>query len=272
MSNYIVRDSKTDESNIVNDISTFNECYICYENSGNIIFPCKCTGTNRGVHRKCLNKWLEISKKDECQVCKYKYKYNFRYNPSFKRFCYSCIDFSNLEFSNNINIFFFIIIILSIYLFLIVIMLSVMDNPRSDIIVPVFSSLAIFKIFILRICDKSLNILKVAKYTQIFLTFLIYTYIGIRLIFDINLCEQSCNVNNLGCSEKCDLYKEYREQADKFIFALIYQGILMSVIFLVDFCYKIKKGLYEKYITNYNSLINSESDNISRNQILPLSG
>jgi len=269
MSNYIVQDSNTDESNIVNDISTFNECYICYENSGNIIFPCKCTGTNRGVHRKCLNKWLEISKKDECQVCKYKYKYNFRYNPSFKRFCNSCIDFSNLEFSNNINIFFFIIVILSIYLFLIVIMLSVMDNPRSDIIVPVFSSLAIFKILVLRIFDKSLNILKVAKYSQIFLTFLIYSYLGIRLIFDINLCEQSCSVNNLSCNEKCDIYKEYRQQADKFIYALIYQGIIMSAIFFIDLVYKIKKGVYEKCIISYTNSVNTVQGCINRNQILP---
>ena len=43
MFNYIDRDSKTNECNIVNDISTFNECYICYENSGNIIFEKKST-------------------------------------------------------------------------------------------------------------------------------------------------------------------------------------------------------------------------------------
>ena len=41
-------------------MSTNYECRICYEEEVNkkaLIHPCACDGTNRYVHRKCLNEW-----------------------------------------------------------------------------------------------------------------------------------------------------------------------------------------------------------------------
>ena len=53
-------------------------CRICYDldNTGNMINPCKCTGTIKWVHEKCLEKWINVSKKETCNTCKYKYKIN----------------------------------------------------------------------------------------------------------------------------------------------------------------------------------------------------
>jgi len=54
-----------------------NICRICYENNKNdsdMISPCKCKGTMKWVHSRCLEKWLKISKKKICGSCKYTYK------------------------------------------------------------------------------------------------------------------------------------------------------------------------------------------------------
>ena len=60
-------------------------CFICFESHGDIIRVCNCTGTNNGVHRECLNKWLEQKKINYCMTCKYKYKYDYFYKPSYQR-------------------------------------------------------------------------------------------------------------------------------------------------------------------------------------------
>lgn len=57
--------------------NTENICRICYENNKNdsdMISPCKCKGTMKWVHSRCLEKWLKISNKKKCGSCKYTYK------------------------------------------------------------------------------------------------------------------------------------------------------------------------------------------------------
>ena len=59
-------------------------CRICWETDKeeNLIQPCKCKGTMKWVHEKCLQKWLEVSGHQKCQECKYKYRTvkKFKYN------------------------------------------------------------------------------------------------------------------------------------------------------------------------------------------------
>lgn len=47
-------------------------CYICREESTNLIRPCKC----KWVHRACLNRWRtsSIDRHDRCEVCGHLYK------------------------------------------------------------------------------------------------------------------------------------------------------------------------------------------------------
>ncbi len=52
-------------------------CRICYEENQTLsplIFPCKCNGTIKWVHEKCIKEWIKISKKNYCPQCKYQYK------------------------------------------------------------------------------------------------------------------------------------------------------------------------------------------------------
>ena len=56
------------------------ECRICYDeekNKNKLIRPCACDGTNRYVHRKCLDKWRhfvqDMPVRKRCSECKQKY-------------------------------------------------------------------------------------------------------------------------------------------------------------------------------------------------------
>ena len=51
-------------------------CRICYEESeiDNLISPCRCRGSLKWVHPKCLNEWVKVSKKWKCQHCLVNYQ------------------------------------------------------------------------------------------------------------------------------------------------------------------------------------------------------
>ena len=49
------------------------ECRICLETDATVIRPCFCKGTAGGVHNKCLEKWLEESGKNSCEICRAEY-------------------------------------------------------------------------------------------------------------------------------------------------------------------------------------------------------
>ncbi|XP_072037919.1 uncharacterized protein [Amphiura filiformis] len=46
-------------------------CRICHEGEqgGHLISPCRCTGTLRYLHKKCLEQWLQTRNKDICELC-----------------------------------------------------------------------------------------------------------------------------------------------------------------------------------------------------------
>lgn len=62
------------------------ECRICLEDDfiENMISPCYCRGTNKYVHRKCLNQWRSLSENkdnlDKCPSCKFNYVLENDYN------------------------------------------------------------------------------------------------------------------------------------------------------------------------------------------------
>lgn len=49
-------------------------CRICLE-EGNLIQPCNCTGTTAYVHEECLIKWLVVSNRTDCEICKFEYEF-----------------------------------------------------------------------------------------------------------------------------------------------------------------------------------------------------
>lgn len=71
-------------------------CYISDSKFGNeLICPCNCSGSNKYIHRNCLDKWRKKYYQKEnyyrCEVCLKKYKIGYLANEelvSFIRFCY----------------------------------------------------------------------------------------------------------------------------------------------------------------------------------------
>lgn len=53
-------------------------CRICLE-EGDLISPCNCTGTAAFVHAECLVRWLNTSGRTDCEICKYEYIFEERY-------------------------------------------------------------------------------------------------------------------------------------------------------------------------------------------------
>ena len=78
-----------------NNIESNYICRICLENDdpNNMIYPCKCSGTSKYVHRECLNEWIALSQnieaKKRCFECNYEYRISENtYLPSFfSKFC-----------------------------------------------------------------------------------------------------------------------------------------------------------------------------------------
>ncbi len=50
-------------------------CRICYE-PDNLISVCKCNGTAAGVHFDCIQKWILISRRTQCEICHEVYRYH----------------------------------------------------------------------------------------------------------------------------------------------------------------------------------------------------
>ena len=48
-------------------------CRICLD-EGDLIQPCDCTGTTAYVHEECLLKWLAVSDRKDCEICKFEYE------------------------------------------------------------------------------------------------------------------------------------------------------------------------------------------------------
>jgi hypothetical protein len=85
-------------------------CRICLEtdNLNDFMSPCKCKGTSKYVHRKCIMEWintnLDNNNSKHCNQCKYEYKYK---NESifYEKLDYFCLfSLSNHFFSFIISL------------------------------------------------------------------------------------------------------------------------------------------------------------------------
>jgi hypothetical protein len=91
-------------------------CRICLETDSeeNLIYPCKCSGNSKYIHKQCLNEWRNINHNPEnfyrCEVC----KYNYKIKKSISKcdlFCISlkklsiCFLFLNLVFTYLLSLF-----------------------------------------------------------------------------------------------------------------------------------------------------------------------
>ncbi|KAJ8602630.1 hypothetical protein CTAYLR_004085 [Chrysophaeum taylorii] len=52
------------------DVEASPYCRVCYEGGGDLIRPCRCSGSMAWIHEKCLRAQLEAQPNEACTVCK----------------------------------------------------------------------------------------------------------------------------------------------------------------------------------------------------------
>lgn len=68
--------------------NTKESCKICHmgEIKGDrLCSPCRCSGSIKYVHTKCLFAWISCSKAERCDICHYEYKFRDVYKPNTPR-------------------------------------------------------------------------------------------------------------------------------------------------------------------------------------------
>ena len=80
-------------------------CRICLENDelSNLIYPCKCNGNSKYVHKNCLNEWRTLSGESEhftkCEICHYTYKFKSQIEENCT---YKCVDSCSSDMCNGL--------------------------------------------------------------------------------------------------------------------------------------------------------------------------
>uniref|UniRef100_A0A0N4ZYY7 RING-type E3 ubiquitin transferase n=1 Tax=Parastrongyloides trichosuri TaxID=131310 RepID=A0A0N4ZYY7_PARTI len=71
----------TDSGKDLSDNEDTDICRVCRLSGDEpLYYPCKCIGTIKYVHQKCLTEWLKHSKKEACELCNHK----FSFKPIYK--------------------------------------------------------------------------------------------------------------------------------------------------------------------------------------------
>ena len=52
-------------------------CRICFESEGPLYTPCRCDGSIKYIHEKCLLKWVLASDRSACELCKETYTLDY---------------------------------------------------------------------------------------------------------------------------------------------------------------------------------------------------
>ncbi|CAF3470610.1 unnamed protein product [Rotaria socialis] len=90
-------------------------CRICYSTGDlqSLISPCQCSGTMGILHQNCLERWLEISNTNKCEICQHEFEV-VRYPKSLFYFLRNPLQPSDIRYLiNDIVLFIFLTTIIS---------------------------------------------------------------------------------------------------------------------------------------------------------------
>ena len=246
MSNYVIRNTELDDDN--------NICFVCFE-QGNVIRACKCKGTNNGVHRKCLEKWILESENNYCLICKHEYEYELIYKPSLSRClknnCYN-YECKNVKFTENEDV--LIIILLSFILpFVVLFIVSmIFGNNYLGLLTWITFIGQIIFLLCLKKFDRTLNFKITAKYLQIINSIIMYSYFVLMIIINGHTCYMECFYNSTSCNNNCNYYSTYLKNKNNYLNGIIHQSIILSTVIILLLITKINDLLYFKSIKEIN--------------------
>ena len=266
MSNYVLRNMR------INNDRYRNRCFICLENTGTIINPCICThtGTNNGVHRKCLEKWIKTSKKDYCTICNYKYKYEFLLDPSYNRFKRKYLDCDNDydlaeqqeddydiaeqqedDYDNNITLFFSMIFFLPLNL---IFCITLHKDPIM--LLSIFWSFSLFSFlffFILKSLQLDINFNVYLLFRNSQLLLYLFTFVILNIIYNQNYSDCKVECKKI-CETNCTYYPKYKKKMTEHVQLISNRLIMSTLIIFIDIIYKLKDYLFTIQIAKYGKI------------------
>ena len=54
-------------------------CRICFESEGLLYTPCRCDGSIKYIHEECLLKWVLVTDRSACELCKETYTFDYNW-------------------------------------------------------------------------------------------------------------------------------------------------------------------------------------------------
>jgi E3 ubiquitin-protein ligase DOA10 len=66
-------------------------CRFCHEGDSPgkpLYYPCKCSGSIKFIHQECLQAWLRYSRRNKCDICGEKYRFEAVASADFNRMGY----------------------------------------------------------------------------------------------------------------------------------------------------------------------------------------
>ena len=224
--------------------SLTNACFICLDNESPVVRLCQCRGTNKGVHRQCLNDWIELSGKNNCLVCQYKYTYVLLFRPTcsdiLKQFYFDVYVSSNWD-----TILVSIIATLILKLMVFVIIHYFLPVYECSLLLWLFLLIQLSVLIVLKKIDTDINLIVYLKYFQLFFGLIFYIYIIFKSYFEYNTCSERCSKFNAKCNPECSLYTNYTKKNTDNLDCVVHQSLILLTIIFIDVGQKITRGSYK---------------------------
>ena len=75
---------------VVRSVLSSPICRICHGSATveQLLLPCECRGAMVHVHRSCIERWLNASNSDSCEICRFPYRIDTVHRQrSFREVC-----------------------------------------------------------------------------------------------------------------------------------------------------------------------------------------
>lgn len=200
-------------------------CRICLEEEGTFVQPCKCKGTTGYVHQKCLNRWVEESNKNKCEICNFEYHKKEIYAFNKKRFCkhfFQC----NIAHGEQIKKYTFAIsILMSVSLIFIDIRELVLASCISSFMCGMGLLVYSFKQY--KDAGNAALLWKIAFSVPYTISLLIF------FLTNEDNCDYACITVHHSCDKTCPFFAGYQQRSQYLISIWLYDMATLITVFLL---------------------------------------
>lgn len=235
-------------------------CRVCLEEeeteNNKFVTPCKCKGDAGIIHEKCLNKWIETSGRNECEICNTSYTKKEIMSFQLKKYICGCMVCDCNKYNTQV--------FLSTFVFT---MFFLLTNNIEDIKLITYIVLGIMYAFSLAMFVKqsfvntehnfSVDSLLVWKLSY---TISLSISLGLQLVDSQSDCENLCMyVHKKTCNAKCPTYHFYTDLTYNISKLMLFDFINLCCIILLRslvLCQKYnKKTVFDNYHEETQPLI-----------------